>query len=100
MPIKSKLICTVVTILTGEFTGIKVLATVSVAVAMLVAAFGFLCLNRNRQSWNCKGDYKILNNEHILFLKKLESDNKQFYLYIIVLTMSRIPEAPVVSMSG
>ncbi|XP_022609571.1 uncharacterized protein LOC111228067 isoform X1 [Seriola dumerili] len=41
----------------GEFTGIKVLATVSVAVAMVLAALAaYLCLNWNRQSWNGKGE--------------------------------------------
>ncbi|XP_033488208.1 uncharacterized protein LOC117260332 isoform X2 [Epinephelus lanceolatus] len=40
----------------GEFTGIKVLATVTVAVAMVLAALAvYLCLNRNRLSWNDKG---------------------------------------------
>lgn len=54
-------------ILTAEFTGIKVLATVTVAVAMVLAALAvYLCLIRNRQSWNCKGDYKMLHNEHKL----------------------------------
>ncbi|XP_032365773.1 uncharacterized protein LOC116683438 [Etheostoma spectabile] len=41
----------------GEFTGIKVLATVTVAVAMVLAALAvYLCLNRSRQSWNEKGE--------------------------------------------
>ncbi|KAG7238703.1 hypothetical protein INR49_031219 [Caranx melampygus] len=41
----------------GEFTGIKVLATVSVAVAMVLAALAvYLCLNWNRQSCNSKGE--------------------------------------------
>ncbi|XP_042343092.1 uncharacterized protein LOC121943597 [Plectropomus leopardus] len=40
----------------GEFTGIKVLATVTVAVAMVLAALAvYLCLNRSRQSWDDKG---------------------------------------------
>ncbi|XP_005915895.1 uncharacterized protein LOC102305931 isoform X1 [Haplochromis burtoni] len=39
----------------GEFTGIKVLATVSVAVALVLAALAvYLCFNRNRQNWNGK----------------------------------------------
>ncbi|XP_038549933.1 uncharacterized protein LOC119883382 [Micropterus salmoides] len=41
----------------GEFTGIKVLATVTLAVAIVLAALAvYLCLNRSRQSWNCKGE--------------------------------------------
>ncbi|XP_026233260.1 uncharacterized protein LOC113173882 isoform X2 [Anabas testudineus] len=37
----------------GEFTGIKVLATVTVAVATVLAALAvYLCLSRNRRSWN------------------------------------------------
>ncbi|XP_072247834.1 uncharacterized protein [Leuresthes tenuis] len=41
----------------GEFTGIRVLATVTVVVAMILAALAvFLCLNRNRQNWNGKGE--------------------------------------------
>ncbi|XP_039985884.1 uncharacterized protein LOC120791522 isoform X2 [Xiphias gladius] len=37
----------------GEFTGIKILATVTVAVAMVLAALAaYLCLNRSRQSWH------------------------------------------------
>eukprot|EP00064_Thunnus_orientalis_P004279 superscaffoldBa00000385_g4290 len=37
----------------GEFTGMKVLATVTVSVAMVLAALAvYLCLNRSRQSWN------------------------------------------------
>ncbi|XP_040902798.1 uncharacterized protein LOC121187565 isoform X2 [Toxotes jaculatrix] len=37
----------------GEFTGIKVLAAVTVAVAMVLAVLAaYLCLNRSRQSWN------------------------------------------------
>ncbi|XP_078099913.1 uncharacterized protein LOC144512826 isoform X2 [Sander vitreus] len=41
----------------GEFTGIKVLATVTVAVATVLAALAvYLCLNRNRQSRNDKGE--------------------------------------------
>ncbi|KAM6988515.1 uncharacterized protein LKV04_011102 [Tautogolabrus adspersus] len=40
----------------GEFTGIKVLATVTVAVATVLAALAaYMCLNRNRQSLSCKG---------------------------------------------
>ncbi|XP_074535631.1 uncharacterized protein LOC141797846 [Halichoeres trimaculatus] len=40
-----------------ELTGIKVLATVTVAVATVLAALAaYLCLKRNRQSWNCKGE--------------------------------------------
>ncbi|XP_020510202.2 uncharacterized protein [Labrus bergylta] len=40
----------------GEFTGIKVLATVTVAVAtVLTALAAYMCLNRNRQSLSCKG---------------------------------------------
>ncbi|XP_063762759.1 uncharacterized protein LOC134880023 isoform X2 [Eleginops maclovinus] len=43
--------------LPGEFTGIKVLATVTVAVAMVLAALAvFLCLNRNRECWHDKGE--------------------------------------------
>ncbi|CAJ1065493.1 uncharacterized protein LOC117942071 [Xyrichtys novacula] len=39
----------------GEFTGTKVLATVTVTVAMVLAALAaYLCLTRSRQSWNCK----------------------------------------------
>ncbi|XP_074496699.1 uncharacterized protein LOC141770751 [Sebastes fasciatus] len=41
----------------GEYPGIKVLATVTVAVATVLAALAvYLCLNRNRQSWNDKGE--------------------------------------------
>ncbi|XP_050921461.1 uncharacterized protein LOC108886398 isoform X1 [Lates calcarifer] len=41
----------------GEFTGIKVLAAVTVAVAMVLAALAaYLCLNRSRQNWNGKGE--------------------------------------------
>ncbi|KAK9520844.1 hypothetical protein VZT92_020704 [Zoarces viviparus] len=41
----------------GEFTGIKVLATVTVAVAVVLAASAvYLCLSRNRRSWNDKGE--------------------------------------------
>ncbi|XP_008274529.1 uncharacterized protein LOC103353368 isoform X2 [Stegastes partitus] len=37
----------------GEFTGIKVLATVTVLVATVLAALAvYLCLNRSKQSWN------------------------------------------------
>ncbi|XP_035478154.1 uncharacterized protein LOC118298983 isoform X2 [Scophthalmus maximus] len=37
----------------GEFTGIKILATVTVSVAMVLAALAaYLCMNRNRQNWN------------------------------------------------
>ncbi|CAG6003440.1 unnamed protein product [Menidia menidia] len=44
----------------GEFTGIKLLATVSVVVAIILAAVAvFLCLNRNRHSWNGKGEAVI-----------------------------------------
>lgn len=52
--------------LTGEFTGIKVLATVTLAVAIVLAALAvYLCLNRSRQSWNCKGDYYTISHyEH------------------------------------
>ena len=53
---------TVVSMLTGEFTGIKVLAAVTVAVATVLTVLAvYLCLTRNKQSWNCKGDYKILH---------------------------------------
>lgn len=53
--------------LTGEFTGIKVLATVTVAVALVLAALAvYLCLNRNKQSWNGKGDHRILHYESTL----------------------------------
>ncbi|XP_030258770.1 uncharacterized protein LOC115572613 isoform X1 [Sparus aurata] len=41
----------------AELTGIKVLAAVSVAVATVLTALAvFLCLNRNKLSWNCKGE--------------------------------------------
>lgn len=41
----------------AELTGIKVLATVTVAVATVLAALAaYLCLKRNRQSWNCKDE--------------------------------------------
>ncbi|XP_034459824.1 uncharacterized protein LOC117772638 [Hippoglossus hippoglossus] len=41
----------------GEFTGIKVLVTVTVAVAMILAALAaYLCVNQIRQSWNDKGE--------------------------------------------
>ncbi|XP_042269347.1 uncharacterized protein LOC121898389 isoform X1 [Thunnus maccoyii] len=41
----------------GEFTGMKVLATVTVSVAMVLAALAvYLCLNRSRQNWNGKGE--------------------------------------------
>ncbi|XP_070685964.1 uncharacterized protein [Pempheris klunzingeri] len=44
----------------GEFDGIKVLASVTVAVAMVLAALAiYLCLNRSRQSWNCKGELVV-----------------------------------------
>ncbi|XP_017284470.1 uncharacterized protein LOC108243513 isoform X2 [Kryptolebias marmoratus] len=37
----------------GEFTGIKVLAAVTVTVALVLAALAvYLCVNRNRQYWN------------------------------------------------
>ncbi|KAM3616135.1 uncharacterized protein V6R79_012933 [Siganus canaliculatus] len=40
----------------GELTGIKVVAAVTVAVAVALAALAvYLCLSRNRQCWNCKG---------------------------------------------
>lgn len=72
--------------LTGEFSGIKVLATVTVAVAMVLAALAvYLCMNRNRQSWNDKGDYKILHYKHA-FLNKNEIIIRKyikFYLYTI-----------------
>ncbi|KAL3057335.1 hypothetical protein OYC64_007752 [Pagothenia borchgrevinki] len=43
--------------LLGEFTGIKVLAIVTVAVATVLAALAiFLCLNQNRQCWTDKGE--------------------------------------------
>lgn len=49
--------------LTGELSGIKVLATVTVTVAMVLAALAvYLCLSR--QSCNCKGNYKMLHYEH------------------------------------
>lgn len=51
--------------LTGELIGIKVLATVSVAVAIVLAALAaYLCLNWNKQSGNTKGDYRILHYKH------------------------------------
>ncbi|XP_029302542.1 uncharacterized protein LOC115017937 isoform X2 [Cottoperca gobio] len=41
----------------GELIGIKVLATVTVAVATVLAALAvYLCLNRNRQNWTDKGE--------------------------------------------
>ncbi|XP_029923335.1 uncharacterized protein LOC115370449 [Myripristis murdjan] len=41
----------------GEVTGIKVLATVTIAVAMVLAALAvYLCINRSRQNWNGKGE--------------------------------------------
>lgn len=41
----------------GEFTGIKVLATVTVVVATVLSVLAvYLCLTRNKQSWNCKGE--------------------------------------------
>ncbi|KAF7668980.1 hypothetical protein LDENG_00271760 [Lucifuga dentata] len=41
----------------GDITGIKVLATVTIAVAIGLAALAiYLCVNRNRQSWNGKGE--------------------------------------------
>ncbi|XP_051252670.1 uncharacterized protein LOC127361797 [Dicentrarchus labrax] len=41
----------------GEFTGIKVLAAVTVAVATVLAALAvYLCLSRGKQSCNCKGE--------------------------------------------
>ncbi|XP_069546206.1 uncharacterized protein [Brachyistius frenatus] len=40
----------------GELTGIKVLAAVTVVVAMVLATLAvYLCVNWNRQSWNGKG---------------------------------------------
>lgn len=51
---------TVISMLSAELTGIKVLAAVSVAVATVLTALAvFLCLNRNKLSWNCKGDISI-----------------------------------------
>ena len=68
--VQLKLKQTAVFILTEEFTGIKVLATVTVAVAMVLAALAvFLCLNWSRQ--NCKGDYKIYHTAQILCKKTL-----------------------------
>ncbi|XP_010727939.3 uncharacterized protein LOC104918024 isoform X1 [Larimichthys crocea] len=41
----------------GEFIGIKVLATVTVAVATVLAALAiYLWLSRSKQCWNCKGE--------------------------------------------
>ncbi|XP_035801652.2 uncharacterized protein LOC118469924 isoform X1 [Amphiprion ocellaris] len=41
----------------GEFTGIKVLATVTVLVATVLAALAvYLCFNRSKQNWNGKGE--------------------------------------------
>ncbi|XP_058490516.1 uncharacterized protein LOC131462949 isoform X2 [Solea solea] len=47
--------------LSGEtFTGMKVLATVTVAVALLLAALAaYLCLNRNKQSRHSKGELAV-----------------------------------------
>lgn len=46
-------------ILKGDITGIKVLASVTVAVAVVLAVLaGYLCLSRNKQSCSCKGDYQ------------------------------------------
>lgn len=46
-------------ILTGDVTGIKALASVTVTVAMVLAVLaGYLCLSRNKQSCSCKGDYQ------------------------------------------
>ncbi|XP_026153691.1 uncharacterized protein LOC113124794 [Mastacembelus armatus] len=41
----------------GEFVGIKVLAAVTVAVAMVLSALAaYLCLHQNRQRWSGKGE--------------------------------------------
>ncbi|XP_028276331.1 uncharacterized protein LOC114445458 [Parambassis ranga] len=41
----------------GEFTGIKVLASVTVIVAIALATLAvYLCVNRNRQNWNGKDE--------------------------------------------
>lgn len=57
--------------LTGEFIGIKVLATVTVAVATVLAALAiYLWLSRSKQCWNCKGDHTILNYEHTLTVQR------------------------------
>lgn len=50
----------------GEFTGIKILATVTVTVAMVLAALAaYLCLNRNRQSLNCKAIMSQSPEQHV-----------------------------------
>lgn len=65
---------TAVSLKPGEFTGIKVLAAVTVVVAAVLAALAvYLCLNRNRQNWNGKGDYKML---HINTRKKFARQNR------------------------
>lgn len=59
--------------LTGEFTGIKVLATVTVAVATLLTALAvYLWLSQKRQNRNVKGEISQCENTHLLlhFLKK------------------------------
>ncbi|CAF97493.1 unnamed protein product [Tetraodon nigroviridis] len=41
----------------GDVTGIKALASVTVAVAVVLAVLaGYLCLSRNKQSCSCKGE--------------------------------------------
>lgn len=53
-------------ILTGDATGIKILASVTVAVAVVLAVLaGYLCLSRKKQSCSCKGDYQrfLLDND-------------------------------------
>lgn len=74
----------VFSVLTGEFTGIKVLATVTVSVAMVLAALAvYLCLNRNRQSWNGKGDYKNISFKYLSALITMNSEYENIHYFIL-----------------
>ncbi|XP_070762138.1 uncharacterized protein [Enoplosus armatus] len=74
----------------GEFTGIKVLATVTVAVAIVLAALAlYLCLNRSRQSWNCKGEPVVSRSgsplpPHAVLSPDNESDTEVPYADIMI----------------
>ncbi|CAK6968126.1 uncharacterized protein LOC122983658 isoform X1 [Scomber scombrus] len=61
----------------GEFTGIKVLATVTVSVAVVLAALAvYLCLNRSKQSWNGKGETVVSRSRSPLHSHKIFSPVK------------------------
>lgn len=65
--------------LPGEFTGIQVLATVTVGVAIILAGLAvYLCLQRNKQCGNDKGDDKILT--HLLY--KVTNYNLLLYIFL------------------